>query len=141
MYGTHNSQSAVRVRCGGARRFRVTVSRETLHFRRAGAAPTRHCTAVKTSSRTSSPQTSLSVSYFKIKSLCALLRDRNRSPLTVHTSNGCIFSIYTIFLKAKLYNGEWRNAITRHNPVPEPDRTPDRTTRTITDTRSQRTNG
>ena len=26
MYGTHNSQSAVRVRCSGARRFRVTVS-------------------------------------------------------------------------------------------------------------------
>ena len=37
--GTHNSQSAVRVRCGGARRFRVTVSRETLHFEQLPAAP------------------------------------------------------------------------------------------------------
>ena len=32
LYGTHNSQSAVRVRCSGARRFRVTVSREVIHF-------------------------------------------------------------------------------------------------------------
>ena len=43
MYGTHNSQSAVRVRCSGARRFRVTVSREALHFEQLPSAPPLQC--------------------------------------------------------------------------------------------------